>query len=104
MSDPIEIRDNEAAHRYETTVDGVLAILEYQRSTSRITLIHTEVPPALEGRGIGGALAKFALEDARASGREVVPHCPFVAAYVERHPEYLNLLVPEWRGRLAGQA
>lgn len=54
--------------------------------------VHTGVPPELEGRGIAGQLAKFALDDARARGLRVVARCPYVAAYIERNPEYAELL------------
>ena len=104
MPDAIEVIDNPTASRYETVVDGHLAILQYQRSSSRVTLIHTEVPSELEGRGVGGALARFALDDARARGIEVVPSCPFVAAYIRRHPEYLDIVVPTHRARLTAEA
>jgi predicted GNAT family acetyltransferase len=103
MSDPVEVTDNSAASRYEATVEGTLAILEYQRSISRVTLTHTEVPTALEGRGVGSALARFALDDARTRGLEVVPTCPFVAAYIRRHPEYLEIVHPDHRAKLAAE-
>lgn len=91
----ITMRDNEAEERYEAQVGDELAIQEYARQRRRITLIHTEVPPALEGHGIAGKLTRFALEDARARGLEVVPACSYVASYIRRHPEYLDL-VPEY--------
>jgi len=103
MSEPVEVTDNNAASRYEATVEGTLAILEYQRSSSRVTLIHTNVPTALEGRGVGSALARLALDDARARGIEVVPTCPFVAAYIRRHPEYLDTVQPDHRAKLAAE-
>ncbi|HZU75169.1 MAG TPA: GNAT family N-acetyltransferase [Dehalococcoidia bacterium] len=88
----ITVRKNEAAHRFEAQQDGRLAILTYQQRDGRITLIHTEVPTELEGHGIGAALARAALEDARAEGLRVVPLCPFVRGYIERHPEYETLV------------
>ncbi|HEX9039204.1 MAG TPA: GNAT family N-acetyltransferase [Ktedonobacterales bacterium] len=93
----ISVVDNTVESRYETRVDGDLAILTYDRDDDRIALLHTEVPPRLEGRGIAGALARFALEAARAQGLMVIPSCPYVAAYIRRHPDYLPLVEPRWR-------
>lgn len=98
--DGVEVTNNQRAHRYEAWIDGVLAHIQYNRTGDRITFLHTEVPPALEGRGIGSTLARAALEDARARGLEVVPLCPFVSAYIRRHAEYLPLVVREHRARL----
>jgi predicted GNAT family acetyltransferase len=87
-----EVRNNEAAHRYELGVDGHLAIAEYRLRPGRISFIHTEVPEALAGRGIGKRLVKAALDDARAQGLKVVPICPFVKHYIDTHPEERDLL------------
>ncbi len=93
MSDePAErVTNNQAAHRFEIEADGALATLTYREGKRRLTLIHTEVPEALGGKGYGGALARTALEYARAAGLRVIPYCPFVRAYLERHPEYAEL-------------
>ena len=69
-------------------------MLTYIREGKQIIFLHTSVPPALEGHGIANKLARTALEDARANGLMVVPECPFVASYIRRHQEYLDL-VPE---------
>jgi predicted GNAT family acetyltransferase len=98
--DTVVVRDNPAAGRYEAHVDGQLAVLTYQRSGDRIIFIHTGVPAALEGHGIAGAMARVALEDARAAGLAVIPRCPFVAAYIRRHPQYADLVPPDWQARL----
>jgi predicted GNAT family acetyltransferase len=90
--DGLAIIDNEAAHQFEVHVDGVLARLVYERAGERIILIHTEVPDALAGRGIGSALAQGALKAAGAQQLRVVPRCPFVRSYIERHPEYRPLV------------
>lgn len=87
-----EITDNRAASRFELAEDGATAVAEYRLGDGTITFTHTVVPPALEGRGIGSRLVKAALEAARERGLAVVPHCLFVAAYIERHPEYRELL------------
>jgi predicted GNAT family acetyltransferase len=79
--------DNEAASRFEETIDGHLAELIYRRDASRLVLIHTEVPEELEGHGIGGELVRAAIDDAEKRGLEVVPRCPFARDWLERHPE-----------------
>ena len=87
-----EVRNNEAAHRYELEVDGELAVAEYRVAGERMTFTHTLVPEALEGRGVGSALIKAALEDARRQGLKVVPTCAFVRTYIERHTDQQDLL------------
>jgi len=87
-----EVRNNEAQHQYELEVEGQLAIAAYRLRPGRITFTHTEVPDALEGRGIGSKLVRAALDDARAQGLKVVPACPFVKHYMEKHPEVQDLL------------
>lgn len=85
----LSIADAPARSRYEAHEDGTLAgVVEYVLEPERIALVHTEVDPAFEGRGIAGALARFALEDARGRGLRVIPVCPFVRSYLKRHPEY----------------
>ena len=101
-STQVTVRDNPSASRYETQVDGHLAMLVYERNGNQITFQHTSVPDELEGRGIGGKLARAALEDARTRGLIVVPNCPFVASYIQRHPEYLTLVVEGRRQELEG--
>jgi predicted GNAT family acetyltransferase len=86
------VTDNAAESRFELQVEGRTAVLEYVRRGDAVVYVHTGVPPELEGRGIGGQLAKFALDDARTRGLKVVARCPYVAAYIERHPEYADLL------------
>lgn len=78
------VTDNRAAGRYELAVDGHVAFAEYRIEGQRILFPHTEVPAALEGKGVGTRLVKAALADARARGLEIVPQCSFVAAMVRR--------------------
>jgi predicted GNAT family acetyltransferase len=87
-----EVRNNEAGQQYELEVEGQLALAAYRLRDGRITFTHTEVPDALEGRGIGSTLVKAALEDVRAQGLKVVPACAFVKHYIETHPEVQDLL------------
>jgi predicted GNAT family acetyltransferase len=86
------IADNQAQHRFELAVDGHIARSEYSLKDGVITFMHTEVPQALAGKGIGSKLIKGALDQARARGLKVVALCPFVKAYIEKHPDYAGLL------------
>jgi predicted GNAT family acetyltransferase len=88
-----DLTDNTARHRYEMTIDGATAFIEYRKEADHVVLVHTEVPEALSGRGIGSAIARAVLDDARAHGRLVVPECEFIAGYIKRHPEYAGLVV-----------
>jgi len=90
-ADPV-VSHNERASRFETTVDGQLARCDYRLHESVMLLVHTEVPPPLEGRGIGASLVRAAFEHAAAAGLRVRPRCSFVAAHVARHPELHHLL------------
>jgi predicted GNAT family acetyltransferase len=91
MTNPA-IRDNTTAHRFEMDLDGAIAYSNYRREGNVLTVLHTEVPEALNGRGIGSALARGILELARAQGLKVVALCPFVSGYLKKHPEYSDLL------------
>ncbi|HLH89423.1 MAG TPA: GNAT family N-acetyltransferase [Xanthobacteraceae bacterium] len=86
-----DIRDNAVQHRFELDVDDGMALMYYRLEPGVITLLHTEVPPALGGHGIGSALVRGVLDIVRARGLKVVPKCPFVAGYMGRHPEYNDL-------------
>jgi uncharacterized protein len=88
----VELSDNVALHRFEMSVDGQTAFVTYAITNGWIVLIHTEVPDALAGRGVGGALVRAVLEEARRRGVEVVPRCEFAAAYIHRHPEFAGLV------------
>lgn len=86
------VRNNSAESQYELDVDGAVAVAAYQRRDGALVFTHTQVPSALEGRGIASQLIKGALDDARAQGLKIVPLCSFVAAYLERHPQEQDLL------------
>jgi hypothetical protein len=87
------VRENPEKRRFEAVVDGEVAgSLFYRDTEDGLVLIHTEVDEAFEGRGIGSRLVAGVLDDVRARGGEVVPICPFVKRYLERHPEYTDLV------------
>ena len=96
MNEPIPtIADHPDALRYEAHLDSLLAgFIDYQWRGDRQVLLHTEVLPAFEGRGIGAALARFVFEDAIASRRRLTVKCPFLRTYLERHPEYRVSTMP----------
>lgn len=81
-----------AAERFETQVEGEHCVLGYRKKGGSMVIEHVRVPTAVEGRGIAAALTQAALATARTEGWSVVPHCPYVAAYIQRHPSYLDLL------------
>ena len=93
-SDNVTVDNNEDRQRFEANVSGQTAVLEYKLSSNSIAFVHTEVPPELEGQGIGSQLAKTALEYARENKLEVIPYCSYVAAYIRRHSEYQSLVQP----------
>lgn len=84
--------NNESAGRFEIDIEGQLAVSNYRRRDDRIIFTHTEVPEQFEGRGIGNRLAVAALDFAREEGLRVVPRCRFIAAFIERHREYQDLV------------
>ena len=86
------ITNNTETNQFELTTEGKTAIVEYELEDNQIAFLHTEVPPQLEGRGIGSALAKHVLEYAKEKHLQVKPYCPFIRTYIERHPEYQSLL------------
>ena len=85
------VRDNTKLHRFELDADGHIAFSEYKRGDGLLTIMHTEVPKELEGRGIGSALIRGVLDTARAQGLKVKPLCPFASSYIERHSDYADL-------------
>jgi uncharacterized protein len=90
----LSLHNNAERHRYEALEDGtVVGFTEYNMLTDSIVFTHTEV--LQEGKGVGSFLASGALVDARNQGKHVVPVCPFIAAYLHKHREYIDLVTPE---------
>lgn len=87
-----EIRDNLAMRRFELASGDAVAFVTYRREGGRIELLHTEVPEAMSGQGVGSALVRGVLDRLRADGVRVVPRCEFVAAWIGRHPEYRDMV------------
>jgi uncharacterized protein len=90
--DHVVVTHNQEANRFEATVDGLRSLITYRRFLDRLVLQHTEVPPPLEGQGLAAKLTRTALDFARANHLRVVPLCPYVAAFLRRHPAYQDLL------------
>ncbi|MFH8746377.1 GNAT family N-acetyltransferase [Streptomyces rimosus] len=89
---PVTVTDDRAAQRFEARLGGELAgVAAYLRAEGLLALVHTEVDPVYEGNGVGSALTRHALDTARADGLRVLAVCPFVAGWMERHPEYRDL-------------
>ena len=89
MRIPVEIRHDETAHRFVTTLEGYEATLMYRRTGKTIDLYHTYVPEVFRGRGVAEQLCKAGFEYAKANGLMVVPSCSYISgAYLKRHPEY----------------
>lgn len=96
----ITVKDNQDEQRFEAHLNGYIAIAEYRREGNEIIFTHTEVPEALEGHGVASVLVRTALDTAREQQLSVIPLCPFVAGYIRRHHEYLDIVQPEYRARL----
>lgn len=85
------VRDNTERQRFELDADGHIAFADYKRAGGLLSMLHTEVPKALEGRGIGSALIRGVLDAARGEGLKVNAQCPFAKAYLDKHAEYADL-------------
>jgi predicted GNAT family acetyltransferase len=88
-------RDNEERQRFELDVEGSIAFVTYRKSPGAITLVHTEVPAALGGRGVGSKLGRATLDAVRAQGRKLSVECDFIRSFMAKHPEYSDLLAPD---------
>ena len=88
----IEVKDNPSEHRFETTVEGLTSFIDYKLQSGVITIIHTEVPEKLGGRGIAATMSKYALEHTAANNLKLIPLCPYMRSYLTKHPEYQYLV------------
>jgi hypothetical protein len=89
----VDVRNNPDAARYEITVDGdLVGVADYRVTGDRVVFPHTEIDPAMRGRGLAAQLVRHALDDVRGTGRTVVPSCWYVARFIDEHPEYGDLL------------
>ena len=89
---PLDVIHNPSTNRFEIPIGESLAFLEYAIKNDDMIFLHTETPPQYEGRGIGSRLARAGLEFAKENLYRVVPLCPFIEAYIVRHPEYKPLV------------
>ena len=99
MSETPRITDNAQASRFEVIVDGHVAELVYRRRAGRLVLVHTEVPDALEGHGLGGQLVRAALRQAADGGLTVVPLCSFARSWLSSHPDVAGTVTIDWGGQ-----
>ena len=94
MAEDYQLTDNEERHQYEFHIDKYVPRIEYIKSKNgEIYLTHTEVPVALEGKGIGSQLIEKALKDIESKGLRLVPLCPFVAGYLQKHPDWKRIVM-----------
>ena len=96
MTDP-DIRDNAELKRYELPVGDQVAVVTYNLSEPNLMITETLVPEALEGQGIASRLAKHVLADAKERGLLILPVCPFFSSYLQKHPEYAEVVHPTYR-------
>ena len=87
QEEQVEVKNNQAEQQYEIHSGEDVAVLVYERNGDSIAYLHTGVPESMEGHGIASKLARTALEEAREQHLAVVPYCPFVRTYIQRHPE-----------------
>ncbi|RZS39331.1 hypothetical protein EV193_104548 [Herbihabitans rhizosphaerae] len=97
----VAVHDAEEQSRYEARIGGTLAgFAEYKTAGGDRVFTHTEVFDEFEGKGVGGALARSALDDVKAKGLKARPLCPFIAGWIRRHPEYVELVADGYRDRV----
>jgi predicted GNAT family acetyltransferase len=99
----LKIENNVSTQRWEAHVGELVAFSSYRLNGDTIHFLKTRVPPELEGQGVAGRLVKAALDDARAQHLTVVPICRFVTSYIRRHPEYRDLVYPDFRHLVEGR-
>ena len=92
MDDHLKLVNNQEKNRFELKVEGYTAVIDYKIKDKKIYLIHTEVPAELAGKGVGNAIVLKTLNYIKDNGFSLVPLCPFVAAYIKRHPEWETIV------------
>ena len=100
MAAQVEVTNNTGKRQFEVSLEGETAFAEYRLVDHGIILPHTVVPEAFEGKGVGSALARTALGYAREQGLKVIPTCPFIAAYIAKHPEWHDVVHEAYRAQL----
>jgi uncharacterized protein len=94
----IEVTDAPEARRFEARVDGKLAgFIQYEVRPEAVVLVHTQVLDEFEGKGVGSVLVRRVLDDIRARDGKIIPSCPFVAEYIRRHLDYVNVVAKPFR-------
>ncbi|ERL55666.1 GNAT family N-acetyltransferase [Psychrobacter aquaticus] len=88
----LDITHNQAAKRFEVSIDNQIGYISYQERDGKLIYDHTIVPRELGGRGVGSALVKHALDYAREQNKKVIPQCSFVSSYISKHSEYQDLV------------
>lgn len=91
----MQVKHDAAQKRFVVSLDGEDAFIQYSESDGILELLHTEVPEAHEGKGVGSRLAKGALDHARSNGLRVIPTCRFVHGWISKHPEYEDIVAPD---------
>lgn len=99
-AEDLTVVNNAEAGRFEVRLGDQVAFAEYRKLANGVLFPHTEVPPAFEGKGVGGKIVRAALDWARSEGQKVMPTCPFVAGYIQKHPEYHDLVHEQYRPAL----
>ncbi|ANH82784.1 acetyltransferase [Niabella ginsenosidivorans] len=94
----IPLIKNDALQQFEITIDGYKAFIKFHETPGHFTLIHTEAAPELEGKGAGTAVVEKTLEYIAQSNKTLIPLCPFIFAYIKRHPEWKKQVAPEFKG------
>jgi predicted GNAT family acetyltransferase len=96
-AEEVQVTRNDGEGRYEARIGDTRAgIAAFHRDRKIVSITHTEVDPAVEGQGVGGELARAALDDVRQQGWLVHPYCPFIRTWIKRHPDYADLVDPKW--------
>jgi predicted GNAT family acetyltransferase len=95
----LELVKNDTTQRFEMSVDGNKAIIEYKEYPGKIALIHTEVPPILEGKGVATAIIEKSLNYIEQNNLKLIPLCPMVAAYIKRHPDWKRIVDQSVKGK-----